>query len=583
MNQATRLNVSSALTEAWKPRTRADNIDSFHRHEVQSREIDAVSTGKAVRSAESAARPCGTFGTAQPTEIGRKRLEEFRMGQERPFAQLASASVCLGLLLLMLPGCALLNGFLDPTDVGRFPSSYMENGIRRVLTPRDTPPGIADAEEPRPEDLVPIYEDYRIVPGDQIAVTIMNLLIQGAQWAASLEVSPTGYIRVAELGMLKVSGRTEQEVELELVERLKEADLLPNPSVQAFMQVKRNRTYMMIGSVAAPGPYPIATPDLRLLEAIGFARDVSPTVKRLYIIRQENGGVRPAEAIPQDMPREDGLIIPPPDDEDIDAAASELNFFLDVAAGQEATSAPSTQQPTKSELEQIIAPKQATPPATQEGRDRPERPFAPIIFDPQTGEIVEVRLNAETLEIWYAQRCIETLPRKRGEGKACINYRHIIDWLVRKPGAFANYQYREKLFPSSHFRMAYDALKEQKPQKADKEYLRILELAAKESECRVEDALGFLLGKGETFSFEGVKDLVLSKQKIPAPTEVFIDPVDLGLYDELLNEEEEPSDPSNWNRSESQSDGVFERVAVEHDPGVLRAGSAESAAGIAEL
>ena len=199
------------------------------------------------------------------------------------------------------------------------------------------------------------------------------------------------------------------------------------------------------------------------------------------------------------------------------------------------------------------------------------------------GEIVEARLNAETLEIWYAQRCIETLPRKRGEGKACINYRHIIDWLVRKPGAFANYQYREKLFPSSHFRMAYDALKEQKPQKADKAYLRILELAAKESECRVEDALGFLLGKGETFSFEGVKDLVLSKQKIPAPTEVFIDPVDLGLYDELLNEEEEPSDPSNWNRSESQSDGVFERVAVEHDPGVLRAGSAESAAGIAEL
>ena len=321
------------------------------------------------------------------------------MGQERPFAQLASASVCLGLLLLMLPGCALLNGFLDPTDVGRFPSSYMENGIRRVLTPRDTPPGIADAEEPRPEDLVPIYEDYRIVPGDQIAVTIMNLLIQGAQWAASLEVSPTGYIRVAELGMLKVSGRTEQEVELELVERLKEADLLPNPSVQAFMQVKRNRTYMMIGSVAAPGPYPIATPDLRLLEAIGFARDVSPTVKRLYIIRQENGGVRPAETIPQDMPREDGLIIPPPDDEDIDAAASELNFFLDVAAGQEATSAPSTQQPTKSELEQIIAPKQATPPATQEGRDRPERPFAPIIFDPQTGQIVEVRPERPRAEL----------------------------------------------------------------------------------------------------------------------------------------------------------------------------------------
>ena len=48
------------------------------------------------------------------------------------------------------------------------------------------------------------------------------------------------------------------------------------------------------------------------------------------------------------------------------------------------------------------------------------------------------------------------MPRLVGIGKHAINYRHVIDSLVRKPGAFENYQYREDMFPTSHFRMAYD-------------------------------------------------------------------------------------------------------------------------------
>ena len=77
------------------------------------------------------------------------------------------------------------------------------------------------------------------------------------------------------------------------------------------------------------------------------------------------------------------------------------------------------------------------------------------------GEKVQVRVFAEQLEVWYAQRQVETLPRLRGQGKHRIQYRHIIDWLVRKPGAFDNYRYRDDLFPTSRFRIAYDALKQE--------------------------------------------------------------------------------------------------------------------------
>ena len=76
------------------------------------------------------------------------------------------------------------------------------------------------------------------------------------------------------------------------------------------------------------------------------------------------------------------------------------------------------------------------------------------------GERVDVRLYAEELEVWFAGRVVERIPRLRGQRKHRINYRHVIDWLVRKPGAFENYRYREDLFPTSRFRMAYDALRE---------------------------------------------------------------------------------------------------------------------------
>jgi hypothetical protein len=75
------------------------------------------------------------------------------------------------------------------------------------------------------------------------------------------------------------------------------------------------------------------------------------------------------------------------------------------------------------------------------------------------GHAVEVRLHADRVEVLFAGRRIEVMPRLRGEGGHRIDYRHVIWSLVRKPGAFARYRYREELFPSETFRRAYDALR----------------------------------------------------------------------------------------------------------------------------
>src|SRR5262249_56103284 len=86
-------------------------------------------------------------------------------------------------------------------------------------------------------------------------------------------------------------------------------------------------------------------------------------------------------------------------------------------------------------------------------------------------------------------------------------YRQVIWSLVRKPGAFAAYRYREDLFPSLVFRRAYDAIRAGRGDRADVEYVRVLHLAASTSEHAVEQALSALLERGEVFDYAAVKAL----------------------------------------------------------------------------
>jgi hypothetical protein len=154
------------------------------------------------------------------------------------------------------------------------------------------------------------------------------------------------------------------------------------------------------------------------------------------------------------------------------------------------------------------------------------------------GEKVTVRIYAERLEVWYAQQCVETLPRLRGRGGHRVEYRHIIDWLVRKPGAFERYEYRDGLFPTHRFRLAYDSLGRDRPLHASREYLEILLLAAKESESGVDRALGLLIDRGEPIAKEAVEAVLRSDSPSADVRHVEVDAVDLASYDALLSGEE---------------------------------------------
>lgn len=149
------------------------------------------------------------------------------------------------------------------------------------------------------------------------------------------------------------------------------------------------------------------------------------------------------------------------------------------------------------------------------------------------GHEVEVRVHADEVEVYYRDTLVETMPRLRGSATARIDYRHVIWSLVRKPGAFARYRFREELFPTLVFRRAYDALRMHRGDRADVEYVRILHLAASTMEAQVEPALTTLLESGAPFDYIAVKQLA-APEPTAVPTLSVPSTPDLALYDRLL-------------------------------------------------
>ncbi|MFC1453250.1 IS21 family transposase [Verrucomicrobiota bacterium] len=146
---------------------------------------------------------------------------------------------------------------------------------------------------------------------------------------------------------------------------------------------------------------------------------------------------------------------------------------------------------------------------------------------------VQARVYEDRVEIYYLGVHQLSAPRLPGECKHAINYRHVIDSLVRKPGAFRNYKYRSDMFPTEVFRWAYDVLNEHcNARVADMEYVRILSHAAKTMETSVAGALCRLRDRGAVPRWDLVEH-ICPRQRPDRPDMPVLE-VNLGDYDLLL-------------------------------------------------
>jgi len=130
------------------------------------------------------------------------------------------------------------------------------------------------------------------------------------------------------------------------------------------------------------------------------------------------------------------------------------------------------------------------------------------------------------------------MPRVPGAHHYQVNYRHVIDSLLRKPGGFRNYRYRDDLFPLEVFRQAWEALNRRLPPcQADLTYLRILKQAALGLESDVAQALRLLLDQDQGQNLWDEKTITELTGVMTAPECIpllALPPVNLTLYDQLF-------------------------------------------------
>lgn len=150
------------------------------------------------------------------------------------------------------------------------------------------------------------------------------------------------------------------------------------------------------------------------------------------------------------------------------------------------------------------------------------------------GHRVRVQVTEKEVRVYAGREPICTMPRAFGQQPAVIDFRHVIQELVRKPGAFAGYRYREALFPNVLWRQVYDFLQQTHGlERADKEYLHLLKLAADETQSAVEEVLQERIEAREAFTLKDVR------QRLPeaeaATLDLPVPVVDLSGYDLLLD------------------------------------------------
>jgi len=204
------------------------------------------------------------------------------------------ASLAVG--MLWLAGCEELRHhlktdrtrFFAPNKVVKAPQRPSVYPILPSLSPADTTVEILpNAEKPGPDDWTYTDEDYVIGPTDIVDVSILDLFSDGLETVLRREVSASGYIDLPQLTQrIRANGRTQEKLKEAIRQAYIEDEVLQDPTVSVTLAARRQNTFSILGAIGRPGTYSITRKDMRLLDALALAGDVTQTnIDYLYLIR----------------------------------------------------------------------------------------------------------------------------------------------------------------------------------------------------------------------------------------------------------------------------------------------------------
>jgi len=151
------------------------------------------------------------------------------------------------------------------------------------------------------------------------------------------------------------------------------------------------------------------------------------------------------------------------------------------------------------------------------------------------GHRLTVRLYLERVEVYVGGVKMLTLSRARPGQRRVIDYRHLLPALKRKPAAFARWRLREQMFPRTEYRLTWERLASQLPERqACRVMVGLLDLAIRGAcESALAQRLALLLDSGM------LPELALLEAefapRVPASPEVCVELPALASFDTLLS------------------------------------------------
>lgn len=155
------------------------------------------------------------------------------------------------------------------------------------------------------------------------------------------------------------------------------------------------------------------------------------------------------------------------------------------------------------------------------------------------GKRLRVHVYDDRIEAFLGATRVVTHPRRRGRDDGvrvhCVNYRHVIHALRRKPQALAGSVYRDGLFPRSEYAEAWAALSAALPRRdACRRMVDLLWLAHDEGcESELAALITESLGRGELPEARALKEKLEPRSRV-LPDDTPVTLTDLASFDALL-------------------------------------------------
>lgn len=245
----------------------------------------------------------------QSRKVGRMGEQRLGGSSGRLVGRIAGGlAACIA---LMVTGCEW-DSYLDPSVVGRWENTPTVAPILERIEVIERDEGeFVEVTQVRPDDLVPVVEDYVLGPGDLLNIQIFDFIAQGQVAPFELEVDNAGTITVPSLGRVPVQGLTVEQIRDKIGAEVVRAGIMNEPPVISVSATgRRQSTFSVFGTIPGPGRYFIPEPEYRLLEALTEAGGAPPTVRKVQVIRQvpltEVEGVSPVETKQNFEPIRDG-------------------------------------------------------------------------------------------------------------------------------------------------------------------------------------------------------------------------------------------------------------------------------------